>query len=193
MNAETRLEIIRQLQEAEIGMIDTKGREYTGGAEIGNERDTLANFKDVAKQTGMTPMQCWGVYFLKHISSITTFISSPEREADMAEPIDGRIIDARTYLGLLMCLIEEARGTDTPKAAPEALSGAQEPAGGQSLPYAVFVHEPSGTQSPLVGNDGEVIREYIVLPGMQAPAGYVFREMRVALDEPVDTHEVGLD
>lgn len=109
MDAVTRKDIVVELQKAELDMIKTKGREYTGGAEIGNDQDTLANFKDVAKQTGMTPLQCWGVYFLKHISSIMTFISDPSREKDMAEPIDGRILDARTYLGLLLCLLEEER------------------------------------------------------------------------------------
>lgn len=114
MNADDRRSIIERLQQAEMDMIRTKGREYTGGAEPGNEKDTLHNFKDVARQTGMTPLQCWGVYFLKHISSITTFIASPEREQEMAEPIDGRIIDARTYLGLLQCLIEEQRTEHEP-------------------------------------------------------------------------------
>lgn len=110
MNANRRQSIVERLQQQEVAMIETKGREYTGGAELDNDLDTLANFKNVAEQTGMTPMQCWGVYFLKHISSIMTFIASPDREADMAEPIDGRILDARTYLGLLQCLIEEDRG-----------------------------------------------------------------------------------
>lgn len=109
MNAVERQAIVERLQQLEMQMIDTKGREYTGGAEIDNDKDTLHNFKDVARQTGMTPLQCWGVYFLKHISSIMTFIADPSREKDMAEPIEGRIVDARTYLGLLQCLLEEQR------------------------------------------------------------------------------------
>jgi hypothetical protein len=117
VNAIERQRIVLALQEAEMRMIDTKGREYTGGAELDNDKDTLHNFKDVARQTGMSPLQCWGVYFLKHISSIMTFISDPSREGDMAEPIDGRIIDARTYLGLLQCLLEEERAESLVKLA----------------------------------------------------------------------------
>lgn len=108
MKSEERLKIIKRLHEDELAMIETKGREYTGGAEAGNDLDTLHNFKDVAEQTGMTALQCWGVYFLKHISAIMTYVKDPER--DLSEPIDGRIMDARTYLGLLQCLIDEANG-----------------------------------------------------------------------------------
>lgn len=99
--------IIRKLHQRELELLQTKGREYTGGAEAGNELDVLHNFKDVAKQAGTTPLQAWAVYFLKHVSSIMTHIADPYRE--MSESIDGRIEDARTYLGLLQCLLSEER------------------------------------------------------------------------------------
>lgn len=105
MNDETRATIVARLHERELELLQTKGREYTGGAEAGNERDVLHNFKDVAAQSGTTPLQAWAVYFLKHVSSITTHIADPSRE--MSESINGRIEDARTYLGLLQCLIAE--------------------------------------------------------------------------------------
>lgn len=113
MNAQQRKAVIKRLHALEMDMLKTKGREYTGGAEEHNELDTLANFKEVARMTGMTPLQCWGVYFMKHISSIMTFISDPSRQTDMAEPIEGRIVDARTYLGLLECLLEEERAHES--------------------------------------------------------------------------------
>lgn len=112
MNSATRRKIIEKLHAEELGMIKTKGREYTGGAEDGSEMDTLHNFKDVAAQVGNDPLQTWATYFLKHVSSIMTYVKDPSREAEMSEPIDGRITDARTYLGLLQCLIAERRALD---------------------------------------------------------------------------------
>lgn len=103
MNADTRRQIIERAHERELALIDTKGREYTGGAEQGNDLDTLANFKRVAERTGLNALQVWGVYFLKHVDAIGTYLQDPTRET--SEPITGRIDDARTYLGLLECLL----------------------------------------------------------------------------------------
>lgn len=103
MNADTRREIIEAAHAREVELIDTKGREYTGGAEQGNDLDTLANFKRVAERTGLNALQVWGVYFLKHVDAISTYLQDPTRA--MSEPITGRIDDARTYLGLLECLL----------------------------------------------------------------------------------------
>ncbi len=105
MNDYERAGIIRKLHDRELVLLQTKGREYTGGAEEGNERDVLHNFKDVAEQAGVTTVQAWSVYFLKHVSSIMTHIADPSRE--MSEGISGRIEDARTYLGLLQCILDE--------------------------------------------------------------------------------------
>lgn len=106
MNANERRTIIEAAHQRELDLIDTKGREYTGGAETGNDLDTLANFKRVAERTGLTPLQVWSVYFLKHVDAICTHIGDPTRQ--VSEPISGRIDDARTYLGLLECLITES-------------------------------------------------------------------------------------
>ena len=114
MNSKDRLAIVASLQQQEIEMIDTKGREYTGGAALGNENDTLSNFKLVGERTGLHPLQAWSVYFLKHIDSIMTYVrdvAEAERDGrairELSEPINGRIVDARTYLGLLQCLIDD--------------------------------------------------------------------------------------
>ena len=105
MNAQKRLEILLETHKREIELIDTKGREYTFGAEVGNDLDTLANFKNVGARLGLDAMEVWGVYFLKHADAIFTYLKHPDR--DLSEPIFGRIDDARTYLGLLECLIRE--------------------------------------------------------------------------------------
>lgn len=81
------------------GINRTKGNDYAG------DEDALRNFKEVAARTGMTPLQCWGVYFSKHIMAIETFISDGKVES---EPIGGRIDDCITYLHLLHGLLKEA-------------------------------------------------------------------------------------
>jgi hypothetical protein len=93
-------EMLKKMVEEEEKTMVSKGREYTVGSD-----DKLANFKDVAKNTGLTPMQVWAVYFLKHIASICNYVKDG-REASN-EPIQGRIMDARNYLALLRGLIEE--------------------------------------------------------------------------------------
>lgn len=116
MNADTRRQIIERAHERELALIDTKGREYTGGAEQGNDLDTLANFKRVAERTGLNALQVWGVYFLKHVDAIGTYLQDPTRET--SEPITGRIDDARTYLGLLECLLVDLDPVEQRNAKP---------------------------------------------------------------------------
>ena len=116
MNADTRRQIIERAHERELALIDTKGREYTGGAEQGNDLDTLANFKRVAERIGLSALHVWGVYFLKHVDAIGTYLQDPTRET--SEPITGRIDDARTYLGLLECLLVDLDPVEQRNAKP---------------------------------------------------------------------------
>lgn len=86
---------------AQIAAInDTKGHDYAGDA------DALRNFKDAARNLGLTPFQVWGVYAGKHWEAIQTFI----REGDVAsEPIEGRVHDIILYGFLLLGLIEDGK------------------------------------------------------------------------------------
>lgn len=77
-----------------------KRPEYTEG-----KTDVLANFKQVAEELGLDPLEVWYVYFRKHISSIVTFIKNPS--VQLSEPIFGRIKDAMNYLELLAALAKE--------------------------------------------------------------------------------------
>ncbi len=107
-------QLLKQMNEEEEKTMVSKGKEYTIGSD-----DKLANFKQVAKDTGLTPMQVWAVYFLKHIASICNYVKDG-REASN-EPISGRIMDARNYLALLRGLIEEDKKVCTVQAAYDAM------------------------------------------------------------------------
>ncbi len=99
-------EMFEKMIEAEKEIMIGKGREYTIGSD-----DKLANFKDVAEKTGLTPIQVWQVYFLKHISSICNYVKDGVEASN--EPIDGRFMDARNYLALGIALIKEAKENES--------------------------------------------------------------------------------
>lgn len=73
--------------------LDAKGHDYTRGAEIG-ESDRLANFKTVAGMLGLTPLQVWAVYYLKHVFAILTYIKTGKVQS---EGMRGRFLDAANY------------------------------------------------------------------------------------------------
>jgi hypothetical protein len=76
-----------------------------------NSADVLFNFKSVADRLGITPMQAWGVYFLKHIDSISSKAKDPA--IPQGEAMIGRYADAVNYLKLgyaLMCDVEKKEG-----------------------------------------------------------------------------------
>jgi len=96
-----------------MGLNKTKGHEYAG------DEDALANFKEVAKEHGITPEQAWGVYTSKHWKAIQSFI----REGQVhSEPIEGRIQDVILYCFLLLGLIEDG----TIEVEEERITGAEE-------------------------------------------------------------------
>jgi hypothetical protein len=59
----------------------------------------------VADRAGITPMQAWSVYFLKHIDAICSVAKDPN--IPQAEPIKGRFADAINYLLLGYSLLNE--------------------------------------------------------------------------------------
>ncbi len=98
-----RADIIR-LMEREFEQIveinRAKGHDYSG------EEDALSNFKNEAKEIGITPEQVWSVYVSKHWSAVKTYV----REGEVAsEPIEGRLRDVILYSFLMMGLIAEKR------------------------------------------------------------------------------------
>lgn len=91
--------VIDKIVEGEVAKIRaTKGREYA------TDEDTLADFKEVARNAGITPLQCWLTYVEKHQRAIATFV----REGDVkSEAIEDRVLDVIVYHHLLLGLITE--------------------------------------------------------------------------------------
>jgi hypothetical protein len=83
-----------------LAIVMAKRPEYTEG-----HIDVLNNFKVVAREVGLTPIQVWYVYFRKHVASISQFAKNPTMS--QSEPIKGRICDAMNYLELLNALVIE--------------------------------------------------------------------------------------
>lgn len=67
--------------------------------------DVLHNFKTNAERMGITPLQCAGIYWGKHVDAITSYLKDPN--IHQAEPIHGRIADCINYLKLITALIKE--------------------------------------------------------------------------------------
>jgi hypothetical protein len=88
-----------KMHKEELAIAKTKGNEYTQG-------DKLDNFKRIAKELGIDAKMVLWVYLKKHLDSIANYIKIGRV---LSEPIEGRIMDARVYLSLLRCLIEEER------------------------------------------------------------------------------------
>ena len=94
-------EMLKKMIKEEMEVLTGKGEEYTVGDE-----DALANFKGVAADAGVTPLQAWYIFFNKHIRSIANYIKTGKSASN--ESIQGRILDARNYLALGRALIEES-------------------------------------------------------------------------------------
>ena len=89
--------------EEEKAVMVGKGTEYCE-----SQPDRLFNFKNIAAEIGLDPIQVWFIYFRKHISSIISYVKLGGKVTSN-EPIEGRIMDCRNYLALLRGLIEDSK------------------------------------------------------------------------------------
>ena len=94
-------ELVREFRAQQDELILTKGNDYTVGY---GENDRLWNFKTVGGLLGITPLQCLGVFWLKHVLAICTFIKNGKVES---EDIDGRFVDESNYNLLGRALVKE--------------------------------------------------------------------------------------
>jgi hypothetical protein len=96
--------LVKEFRLRQDRLIITKGHDYT----VGNgDEDRLWNFKTVAGLLGIHPMQALGVYWLKHILAICTYIKTGELKS---EAIDGRFLDESNYNLLGRALINDLLG-----------------------------------------------------------------------------------
>lgn len=133
---------------------ETKGREYAG------EEDTLADFKEVAAEVGVTPLQCWAIYVKKHERARDTFI----REGGVkSESIDSRIDDIVTYHALLLGLVEdeliEREAADRRAVLDERAIRIAEHDGGERV--HVIDPPPSGGYAPVIPSPWDILRSHI--------------------------------
>ena len=82
---------------------NTKGKEYAN-----DETDRLANFKDIAKEIGISPLQVLLVYSKKHSRAIDNYCKSGG-VSHSNESIESRILDRIVYDFLLLGLVEDIR------------------------------------------------------------------------------------
>jgi hypothetical protein len=84
---------------------DSKRPDYTQMS-----ADILANFKDAARDAGITPMQAWLVHFQKQYSAVARFIKTQGKEGAPApsESITSRFADLYNYILLGHALYRES-------------------------------------------------------------------------------------
>lgn len=108
------------LQETFQGILEinrTKGHDYSG------DDDAFANFKRNGELLNLDPTKVWGVYFMKHIDAIQTYIREGEVQS---EAIEGRIDDAVLYLLLLRGMLQEKSRPDVPSHILQLMSEVEE-------------------------------------------------------------------
>ena len=94
----------KKMQDEENRLMTVKGEEYTV-----SDEDKFKNFKSIGERMDLQAEKVCLIYLLKHMDSIRNYVLTGSEVSE--EPIIGRIQDARNYLLLLGCIIEEKRAT----------------------------------------------------------------------------------
>jgi hypothetical protein len=103
MDNATFVKVRTELNDECESLLLKKGADYT------MNEDRLSNFKEVAALIGITPLQVWAVFTLKHFFSIMNFVKSGKLQS---ESIESRFQDVRNYTDLGYGLVKEAVKTD---------------------------------------------------------------------------------
>ena len=88
------------LNECAKGVMSLKQPEYTGENE-----DVLHNFKSTADLVGISPLEAWSVFFIKHVQSVVSHAKNPSLKE--SEPIKERYVDLINYVHLGYALVKE--------------------------------------------------------------------------------------
>ena len=98
---------LKQFHKDQEKLLIAKGWDYTQGSD-----DRLLNFKEVASLTGMTPLQVWAVYWMKHVFAICTYVKFGKLSS---EGIKSRFIDEANYNVLGAALLNEMKPAKRPE------------------------------------------------------------------------------
>jgi hypothetical protein len=102
----------KQLIDQVTKMRDTKGKEYA------NSASRFANFDRLAESLGLSNIQVGWVYTAKHLDAIAQYCRTQETHS--IESIEGRIVDAITYLILIGGMIHEKTESMQTRLTPNA-------------------------------------------------------------------------
>jgi hypothetical protein len=91
------------MREEQDELLRSKGEDYTR-----SDPDRLANFKRLAKDLNIRPIQVWAIYSGKHWDALMAFAKTGKVES---EDIRTRFIDLQNYLYLGQALLEEDETT----------------------------------------------------------------------------------
>lgn len=92
-------EFQEKLLDEVVQMKNTKGKEYA------NSESRFANFDRLSQRLNIKPTAVALVYLTKHMDAIESYISRGRTYS--TESIQGRIVDAITYLTLVAGMIQE--------------------------------------------------------------------------------------
>lgn len=106
MNFPERQAYIQQLFTEAMAVLEAKGKDYS------DSEDALSNFKEDAKEMGISKYQSAAMHLNKQISAVKRSIRRrPEYPQTESEPFDQRLIDIINYAALLACIFREDRTT----------------------------------------------------------------------------------
>lgn len=100
MNAELYDQITTQLNSLANDIAASKRPDYTQ-----ESVDVLSNFKESARNAGITPLQAWLVHFHKQFSAVARHIANPS--STPSESIESRFCDLKNYIELGYALFRE--------------------------------------------------------------------------------------
>lgn len=80
-------------------ILQTKGIDYAAGKA---EADRLYNFFAIANSLSISPLQVWGVFFMKHVTAVQKFVATGRVES---EPVHQRLLDIANYCVLLEAIL----------------------------------------------------------------------------------------
>lgn len=83
-------------------LMNTKGKEYAN-----SETERLANFKEIAEESGVSPLAVLNIYVSKHTRAISNYCKTGASKSN--ETIESRILDRIVYDFLLLGLIEDLK------------------------------------------------------------------------------------